>query len=159
MIARLLSDFLSIDNVASIRIEFYSTIGETKERPVITQPVSSNVQGLRVLLADDVADTGGSLEVALDHLKKRGAKEVKVAVVHKKPWCRIEPDFYVMVVDAWIIYPHEYKETIREIAKRMLLKEGKSIEELREELRRIGFSEKLIEYFLPRVLREIGVVI
>ena len=156
VVARIMSDLLDNPNVASIRVEFYRSVAETKEKPIITQPVSADVRGKKVLLVDDVADTGESILCALKHLKERGAKEVKVAVVHKKPWSKVEPDYYVELVDAWIIYPHEYRETIRELVKKML-KEGIDKEEdMRKRLLEIGLSKEVVDYFLPKVLKSLS---
>jgi len=155
VVARIMSDLLDNPNVASIRVEFYRSVAETKEKPTITQPVSTDVRGKRVLLVDDVADTGESILCALEHLKEKGAKEVKVAVVHKKPWSKFEPDYYVELVDAWIIYPHEYKETIRELTKRMLKEGIRDPNEIRRRLLEIGLSEEVVDYFLPKVMQNI----
>jgi len=156
VIARLLSDFLSISEVASIRIEFYKSIGKTMEKPRIKQPVTTDVRNKKVLLADDVADTGGSLIIARDHIREYGARDIKIGVLHKKPWCKIEPDFYVDLVDAWIVYPHEYKETIKEIVRRELENGIKEVKLLKEKLVNIGFTRKVVEYFLPKVLKELS---
>ena len=66
--ARLLSDKLGNESVASMRVEFYTAPGVTNRVPKITQPVSVDVKGKRVLLVDDVSDTGHSLELAFKSL-------------------------------------------------------------------------------------------
>lgn len=114
---RLLSDYLDNHNVSIMRIEFYKSIGETKDFPTITQPLQVDVKGKRVLIVDDVADTGRSLAVAKEHIKRAGASEVKIAVLHYKPNSILKPDFYIATTKAWIIYPWEKNETKRELAK------------------------------------------
>lgn len=116
--ARLLSDILDISQVSIIRIEFYKTIAETSGFPKITQPLQVDVKGKKVLLVDDVADTGRSLAVAKDHVKRAGAAEVKIASLHYKPKSLIKPDFYVEETEKWIIYPWEKHETERELEKK-----------------------------------------
>ncbi|MBS7618965.1 phosphoribosyltransferase, partial [Candidatus Bathyarchaeota archaeon] len=59
--ARLLSDFLNNPNITSIKVEFYLDIGKTKDEPTITQDIQVPVNEKKVLLVDDVADTGKSL--------------------------------------------------------------------------------------------------
>ncbi|MEM2330974.1 MAG: phosphoribosyltransferase family protein, partial [Candidatus Jordarchaeales archaeon] len=49
VVARMMSDFLSIRRVASVVVEFYSDVGERMEEPVVTQPVSVDVAGKNVL--------------------------------------------------------------------------------------------------------------
>ena len=70
----------------------------------------------RILIVDDVADTGKSLIVAKDYLMKRGASEIKVATLHFKPTSSFKPDYYVDMTTAWICYPWGRNEVERELA-------------------------------------------
>ncbi len=115
---RLLSDYLDNRNVAVMRIEFYKTIGETREFPKVSQLLQVDVGGKKVLIVDDVADTGMSLAVAKEHVKRAGAAAVKIAVLHYKPASALRPDFFMESTDAWIIYPWEVKETEEEIRRK-----------------------------------------
>lgn len=112
---RLLSDYLGVKNVAIIRIEFYTKVGATKTEPKITQPLSLDVSGKRVLIVDDIADSGNSLIVAIKHLKEKDAGEIKTATLHYKPRSLIKPDYYSEGTTAWVVYPWEKEETEREI--------------------------------------------
>src|SRR5260370_39089713 len=76
--ARIMSDLLENQNLANMKVVFYRDIGLRNKRPVITQPVSSRVKGKRVLVVDDVSDTGHRLRVVLAHLRARGAGKEKV---------------------------------------------------------------------------------
>jgi len=147
IVARLLSDFLDNSNVTSIRIEFYKGISETGEKPQITQPLIVDVKDKKVLICDDVADTGYSLIAAVEHIKEKGAKEVKVATLHLKPWSSFKPDYFVVETDAWIIYPWEIRETISKLVSK-LKSEGKPREEIKKELLKTGIKNTLVDYFL-----------
>jgi len=116
--ARLISDFLDNPNVASVRIQFYEEVGKTSAKPIITQPVSTSIEGKKVLAVDDVADTGESLKALYSHLKEKGAAEIKIATLHVKPKSSFQPDFYIKETSAWIIYPHERFEFIKEFIKK-----------------------------------------
>jgi len=59
----MMSDLLQNSNLANMKVEFYKDIGITSKKPEITQPVTSIVKGKRVLVVDDVADTGHSLSL------------------------------------------------------------------------------------------------
>ena len=110
---RLFSDYLNNHNVGIMRIEFYTGINKTSKAPKITQPLSINVKGKKVLLVDDVSDTGKSLKAATEYVKGLGAKEVRSVTLHFKPKSILKPDYYDGESDAWIIYPWEKKETKR----------------------------------------------
>ena len=53
---------LGVKNVAVINVEFYTGVGERLDVPVVLPPVPSTVDlgGARMLIADDVADTGAT---------------------------------------------------------------------------------------------------
>lgn len=109
--ARILSNISGNKNLASMRVEFYKGIAKTGKKPVVTQPVSVSVKGKRVLLVDDVSDSGLSLMEARKHLA--GAKEVRIATLHYKPRSTLKPDFFIRKTSAWIVYPWETHETAK----------------------------------------------
>ena len=151
--ARVLSDLLDNPNLANVKVEFYLGVAETKGEPTLTQPVSVNVAGNKVLVVDEVADTGKSLKLIKEHLAKEGATEVKIATIYYKPWSIITPDYYARETSRWIVFPWEVKETIRKIVKKCREK-GKPIEEEMVKLVRAGLSKKLVDRFLKEVLEE-----
>lgn len=116
--------------------------------------MSTDVKGLSALLADDVADTGSSLILARDHVLSAGAKEVRIATLYYKPWSRIKPEYYVAETDAWIIFPHEIRETIEKLVGR-LIGEGMKKDDVKNFLLTIGIKEKLLNYFLPKALAKL----
>jgi len=151
--ARVLSDLLNNPNLANVKVEFYLGVAETKGEPTLTQPVSVNVAGKKVLVVDEVADTGKSLKLIKEHLAKEGATEVKVATIYYKPWSIITPDYYARETSRWIVFPWEIKETIRKIIKKCREK-NKPLEEEMVKLVRAGLSQKLVDRFLKEVLEE-----
>jgi hypoxanthine phosphoribosyltransferase len=115
--ARLLSDLLDCDELYNMRVKFYSTLGETTEKPLILHATQFDVTGKDILLVDDIADTGGSLITAVGHLKERKAGNITVATLVKKPGSKFEPHIYIDKTDKWVVFPWEVHETIREIGK------------------------------------------
>ena len=114
---RLLSDYLGLFNVAIIKVEFYKAIGKTNHAPQITQALNVDVKGKRVLIVDDVSDSGKSLVAAREHVLGKGAKEVRIATLHYKLHSILKPDYFIGKTSAWIIYPWEKEETKRELKK------------------------------------------
>jgi uncharacterized protein len=74
--ARVLSDLLDVPCLATVGVEFYVGVAATRNEPVLTQRVSVDVTDKKVLLVDDVADTGRSLQLARAHVLQQGAKEL-----------------------------------------------------------------------------------
>ncbi|MDI6846990.1 MAG: phosphoribosyltransferase [Candidatus Bathyarchaeia archaeon] len=151
--ARVLSDLLDNPNLANVKAEFYLGVAETKGEPTLTQPVSVAVAGKKVLIVDEVADTGKSLKLVKEHVIKEGAAEVKVATVYYKPWSIIMPNYYEKETSRWVVFPWEIKETVRKIVKKCREK-GKSVEEETVKLVKAGISAELVRRFLKEIFEE-----
>ena len=149
--ARIMSDLLENPELANVKAEFYLGVAKTKSEPVITQPVSVSVHGKKILIVDDVADTGKSLRLVRLHLREQGATDVKIATIYYKPWSVVTPDWYERKTSHWVIFPWERKETVRNVVKRFK-SEGKTVEEAKETLIRHGLDRKLVERFLEEIL-------
>ncbi len=105
--SRLLCDFLDISELASMRVVHYRA-GATREREArLAAPLSLDVRGKRVLLVDDLVDTGETMVVAMEHLAGKGAAEVRSAVMQAKKGALFHPDFVArrIVRWRWVIYP------------------------------------------------------
>ncbi len=110
-----LSHILGDIEVKVIDVKFYKDINERMEKPMITIPLHGDFEGKKVVIVDDVSDTGKTLEVVIDEVKKAGASEVKVACLSMKPWTKVVPDFYVFKTDKWIVFPwEEFPVVVRE---------------------------------------------
>jgi len=145
--ARILCDQLSIRKLASVQLEAYDGMVKRPE-PIIVLPLNANVAGLKVLIADDVSDSGASLLKAKEHIEEKGASLVRVATLHIKPWSSFVPDYYAESVDAWVVYPWELKECLTEVADKLRAKglQGKTIA---KELVEAGFKERDVAHYLP----------
>ncbi len=114
------------DHVA-IRTSYYSGIDKKRDKVqvyglnyVIRQLESED----RLLIVDDVHDTGHSIQQIINDLKaacKKNTPEIRVATPYFKPTKNLtksEPDYYLHETDKWLVFPHELA--------------GLSIEEIRE---------------------------
>jgi len=141
--ALLLSDMLGVP-VDIVGVRFYKGVGDVEEKPHIVQDTAERLEDKRVLIVDDVSDTGHTLRLVRRYVEERGAREVMVCTLHYKPWAVYKPDYHVEETEAWIIYPWEVRETIRYLSRK-LREEGFRGEGLREELRRRGIPEEIVE--------------
>jgi uncharacterized protein len=115
VVTRLMSDFLSVDNVQIIRSEYYTDVGKTLQRPRITQKIQTPISGKNVLLTDDVADTGESLIEIKKYLNAKHPARLILSTLYIKPWSKIMPDYYAAKTDAWIVFPWERYEAVKSL--------------------------------------------
>lgn len=118
--ARLICDYLNIYNLTSIRIKHY-TGSDKSETAQLLEPLSIDIQGMKVLLVDDIDDTSDTLQLALDYLKGVNPKEIKVAVLHHKITSTLIPDFFAQKIIRWrwITYPWAIVEDVLGFVKKM----------------------------------------
>ncbi|MEM3832549.1 MAG: phosphoribosyltransferase [Thermoprotei archaeon] len=114
--ALVLSDALNINDVVSIRIQHWSQ-GLDGSTVKVQEPIGIDVKDHKVLVVDEVADTGLTLKTAVEVLKSLGANEVKTAVLYLKPRSIFKPDYcgITMKTNAWIIYPWSIFEELSNI--------------------------------------------
>jgi hypoxanthine phosphoribosyltransferase len=75
----------------------------------------------RLLLIDDVFDSGRSLEAVLTELERRCRRnlpeQIRIATAYYKParnQSKLVPDYYVRSTDQWLVFPHELTGLTRE---------------------------------------------
>lgn len=97
---------LGVKNCGAINMEFYTGIGTVLDAPEVLPPAldMEYLDGRRVLLVDDVADSGRTLRMAVDMLRDRGAA-VRSVTIYTKPATIIQPDFAWRDTDRWIDFP------------------------------------------------------
>jgi hypoxanthine phosphoribosyltransferase len=151
--ARVLCDLQGDPNLADVGVEFYFGVAEAEDEPTLVRPASVSLEDRKVLIVDEVADTGKSLKLVKEHVTDRGAKEVKVAVIYSKPHSIVKPDFFARETSSWIVFPWEMKETVRKIIKDCAARR-KSRGEETAKLVKAGVPSELVERFVKEVLEE-----
>ncbi|MFT4219450.1 MAG: phosphoribosyltransferase [Microbacterium sp.] len=97
---------LGVKSCGALNVEFYTGVGTVLDAPVLLPPDLdlAYLAGRRVLLVDDVADSGRTLRLAVDLLAERGA-DVRSAVVYTKPTTIVTPDYSFTETALWIDFP------------------------------------------------------
>jgi uncharacterized protein len=144
--ARILSDFLETPELAIIQIEYYVSIAQTRQEPILKRSLHTQITDKKALLVDDVSDTGKSLQLAKNHLQQQDAKEIKTATLYAKPQTITKPDYCEKQTSHWIVFPWDAKETVRKIIQKQEGKRATSKEIAK--LVKAGLPKQLAEKFL-----------
>jgi hypoxanthine phosphoribosyltransferase len=119
--ARFLCDFLHVLDMTSIKVQHYAP-GAVKERTAwIKFPLSADIRGKKVLVVDDVNDTGETLVAAKNHIETFQPSAVRFAVLHEKQTTILKADYYSFYVRKWrwIIYPWAVVEDVGSFLQKM----------------------------------------
>jgi len=104
---------LAVKNLLVVNVEFYDGVGSTLAMPVMLPPVPSAVDfsAKKVLIADDVADSGRTLELVYTFLKDQ-VEDVRSAVIYEKPRSLIKCDYVWRRTDLWINFPWSNEDPV-----------------------------------------------
>ena len=117
--ARLLADRLGVKRLVSIRAQHWGVTAQPSGRAELTEGLSGPVAGERVLVVDDITDTGESLALAVDAVRRAGASRVESAAFLHIAHSKFVPDYLGEEIarDAWvwIVFPWNYWEDVRHL--------------------------------------------
>jgi hypoxanthine phosphoribosyltransferase len=107
---------LGIRNILVAAVEFYDDhTGARGSQPTFLQfPADPLLNGQRVLVVDEVWDSGRTIQAVTMRVRQAGGEPV-TAVLHYKPRMTeiaLEPDHYVKATNAWIVYPWSKHEKL-----------------------------------------------
>ena len=119
--ARLVCDALDIMALTSIKIEHYLSGSNKQAEAVIRYPLCVDIKDQRVLIVDDVNDSGDTLQLATEHIQAFQPQEVRTAVMHDKRVTRYKVDYFAkkIIKWRWIIYPWAINEDINGFIARL----------------------------------------
>ena len=123
--ARIVCDFLHQKDLTSLKAEHWgiaSTLGNARIKYPLPEEI--DISGKRILVVDDVADTGETYQVIVKHILERSPSEVRTAVLQYKTCSTFKPDYWGEKHDAWkwIIYPWALYEDMTGFIKRVLVR-------------------------------------
>ena len=97
---------LDVKNLHVANVEYYTGVNERLPLPIMLPPVPDLVDmaGARLLVADDVADTGATLELVRDFCAGR-VGDVRCAVLYEKPRSTVRCEYVWRRTDRWINFP------------------------------------------------------
>jgi hypoxanthine phosphoribosyltransferase len=104
---------LGVKNTFTMNVEFYTGVDERLEMPMILPPVPDLVDfaDFKVLIADDVADTGATLELVLGFCAGKVA-EVRCAVLYEKSRSAVKCEYVWRRTDRWITFPWSAEDPV-----------------------------------------------
>jgi hypoxanthine phosphoribosyltransferase len=97
---------LGVKNSCAMNVEFYTDVDQRLNVPLILPPAPELIDlgDARMLIVDDVADTGRTLEVVQDFCAGKVA-EVRTAVLYEKSHSLVKCDYVWRRTDRWIDFP------------------------------------------------------
>ncbi|MER5466286.1 phosphoribosyltransferase [Streptomyces sp. NPDC002668] len=105
---------LDCKNIHLVNVEFYTGVGTTLAMPVMLAPIPNAIDfsDKKILIADDVADTGKTLKLVRDFCIDHVA-EVRSAVIYEKSHSLVKCEYVWKRTDEWINFPWSVLPVVR----------------------------------------------
>ena len=140
--SRLLSDMLGVTDLVALKVEHWLDMtGKHKEEATIPYKIPFRIEGRKVLVVDDIVDTGKSMNISVEYLRQFKPAQLKTAVMQYITASEHVPDYYAVKVEdwTWFIYPWNLYEDLGNLSLRLLKVSGKP---LKAEEFKAGMLEK-----------------
>lgn len=122
--ARLLSDYLWIKDLFVVKTEHWGITATLDGTARLKADQSLDVSGRRVIVVDDITDTGGSMKLAHDFVHGLKPAEVKTATMLHIDSSKFVPDFFSLEVPkedwTWFIWPWNVHEDVLNLVGKVL---------------------------------------
>ena len=122
--SRLICDHLVVKNLFTVKTEHWGLTATSDGKARLAQALTTDVRGKRVLVVDDITDTGQSLILARDHVASLNPGALKTATLIHITHSLIAPDYFVKEVTkedwTWFIFPWNVREDLRNIVPKAL---------------------------------------
>lgn len=105
---------LDVKNLFTMNVEFYTGVEERLDFPVMLPPLldAVDLKGARVLVADDVADTGATLKLVKDFCAEH-VHDVRCAVLYEKGRSMVKCEYVWRRTERWIDFPWSSQPPLR----------------------------------------------
>ena len=159
-VARVVADYFGIMDLVSLKVEHYHG-PDKKSRAIVPYPLPLRVSDRRILLVDDVSDSGDTFNAAFQQIAQHGQPAaMRTAVLHHKQTSSHVPDYHAqrIVKWRWITYPWAIVEDLTVLASRMTPHPQQADELKGRLIHEIGleFPSGIIEQVAPIVLQRLA---
>lgn len=144
VVSRILSDFLKLP-IFNVSIASYKDLRQ--DRVKLTQGLGKYFSGDKVLLVDEIVDSGKTLGRATRYLKRLGVSEIYSVALLVKPHAELKPDLFSRETSKWAVFPYEVRETIESLLP-YWDRAGWTEEQIIDNLAAGGFDKSQVEWVL-----------
>ena len=119
-LARVLCDFIGVKDLVSLKVEHWGITATPDGKAKLKYPFDIDLTGKKVLVVDDITDTGESMRISVDYVKTLNPKEVKTAALRHIEGSKFKPDYYAEKITwRWVIFPWNFIEDLCNLVEKV----------------------------------------
>ena len=120
--SRVLCDFLGVKDLFSLKVEHWGITANPDGEAKVRHPLSIDLSNKKILIADDITDTGESMEKSVEHIKSLNPAEIKTVTLRHIEGAKFIPDHFGEEIKwIWVIFPWNYVEDLCNILPKALV--------------------------------------
>jgi len=156
-LARVLCDFLGVKDLVSLKVEHWGITATPDGKAKLKYPFSMDLTGRKVLVVDDITDTGESMMISVNYIKSLNPREVRTATLRHIEGSKFKPDYYAEDISwRWVIFPWNFIEDLCNLVDQIRgeVKDPKDLAEFKRKLKE-NFKIDVDEETIEEILREL----
>jgi hypoxanthine phosphoribosyltransferase len=111
VLSRVLCDHLGVKDLVSLKVEHWGVTATPDGKAQIKYPFKIDLTGKKVIVVDDITDTGDSMKIAVDYVQQMNPREVRTAALRHIDGSKFTPDYYGDVITwRWVVFPWNFTE-------------------------------------------------
>jgi hypothetical protein len=159
-LARVLCDFLGVKDLVSLKVEHWGVTATPDGKAKLKYPFDIDLHGKKVLVVDDITDTGESMRISVDYVKTLNPLEVRTAALRHITVSKFTPDYFAEEIPwRWVIFPWNATEDLCNLVSRVKQKGVTRAAEIKSKLKenfKIDVDEGEIEEILAEIERRLA---
>jgi len=135
VLSRVLCDYLGVKDLVSLKVEHWGVTATPDGKAQIKYPFDIDLTGRRVLVVDDITDTGDSMKLAVDYVREKNPAEIRTAALRQIEGSKFVPDYYGDEITwRWVVFPWNFVEDMCNLVAKAAEGAG-SLEEVKRRLK------------------------
>jgi len=120
VLARVICDFVGVKDLVSLKVEHWGVTATPDGTAKLKYPLNVDLSEKKVLVVDDITDTGESMRVTVDYLKTLKPSEIRTAALQHITSAKFKPDFVgEEIAWRWVIFPWNFTEDMCNIVTKV----------------------------------------
>ncbi len=163
VLARILCDLVGVKDLISLKVEHWGITATPDGTAKLKHPINVDLTGKKVLVVDDISDTGESMRVAVEYIKTLNPSEIRTASLQHLTCSKFRADYVGEVLPwRWVIFPWNFTEDmctlIPKVCKRLRISgdEDGDVSRIKDKLKQhytIDTTEETIADILLEIKR------
>ncbi len=163
VLARVLCDLIGVKDLLSLKVEHWGVTATPDGTAKLKYLLNVDLSGKKVLVVDDITDTGESMRVTIDYLKSLKPSEVRTAALQHITSAKFKPDYIGEEIKwRWVIFPWNFTEDMCNIVPKVCARlkvdpnGNVDVAQIRRELKQfytVDTTEETLAYILQELKR------